>query len=114
MGGPFSAQSADLHTLWGVKKGGKRLRDWGTLNLYEDGHVHWTRGTMWFSLAQFHDNVLLATNITPSTRTILMQEVCDLLSEIWRLEVLCDRVDAGVVTCMGDCLQHSRRALECT
>ena len=27
LGGPFSAQSADLHTLWGVKKGGKRLRD---------------------------------------------------------------------------------------
>ena len=47
----------------------------------------------------------------PSTRTILLQEVCDLLSEIWKLEVLCDCVDAGVVTCVGDCLQQSRRAL---
>ena len=27
MGGPFSAQIVDLHTLWGVKKGVKRLRD---------------------------------------------------------------------------------------
>ena len=53
MGGPFSAQSADLHTLWGVKENGKRLRDWGSLNLLEDGYVFWTRGTMWFSLAHF-------------------------------------------------------------
>ena len=45
--------------------------------------------------AQFRDNVLVATNIPPSTRTTLVQEVCDLLSEIWKLEVLCDRVDAG-------------------
>ena len=65
MGGPFSAQSADLHTLWGVKKNGKGLKDSGSLNLSEDGYVFWTRGTMWFSLAQFSDNVLLATIIPP-------------------------------------------------
>ena len=28
MGGPFSAQSADLHTLWKVKRAEKKLRDW--------------------------------------------------------------------------------------
>ena len=27
MGAPFSAQSADLHTLWGVKTQGKKMRD---------------------------------------------------------------------------------------
>ena len=63
---------------------------------------------MWLSLAQFKDNVLLATNIPPSTRTTLVQEVCDLLSDIWKLEVLCDCVDAGAVTCVGNCLQQSR------
>ena len=46
MGGPFSAQSADLHTLWGVKKNGKRMKDWGNMSLSEDGYVFWTRGTM--------------------------------------------------------------------
>ena len=111
MGGPFSAQSADLHTLWGVKKSGKRLRDWVSQNLPKDGYVYWSRATMWFSLAQFHDNVLLATNIPPGRRTTLVQEVCDLVSEIWRLEVLCDCVDAGAARCVGDCLKQSRRAL---
>ena len=28
MGGHFSAQSADLLPLWGVKKNRKRLKDW--------------------------------------------------------------------------------------
>ena len=51
------------------------------MSLSEDGYIFWTRGTMWFSLAQFRDNVLLATNLPPGTRTTLVQEVCDLLSE---------------------------------
>ena len=66
---------------------------------------------MSFNLAQFHDNVLLATNIPPGTRTTLVQEICDLLSEIWKLEVLFDCVDSGAATCVGDCLKQSRRAL---
>ena len=86
MGGPFSAQSADLHTLWVVKKNGKRMKDWGNMSLSEDGLVFWTRGARWLSLAQFRDNVLLATNVPPGTRTTLVQEVCDLLSDIWKLE----------------------------
>ena len=66
---------------------------------------------MWFSLAQFRDNVLLATNIPPGRHTTLIKEVCDLLSEMWKLEVLCDCVDSGAATCVGDCLKQSCRAL---
>ena len=43
--------------------------------LSEDGYVYWTRGTLWFSLVQFRDNVLLASNILPGTRTTLVPEV---------------------------------------
>ena len=82
MGGVFSAQSADLHTLWGVKKGVKRQRDWGSIMISEEGYVYWTRGNMWFNLAQFRNNVLLASNFAPGTHTTLVQEVCDLLSDI--------------------------------
>ena len=51
--------------MWGVKKNGKKMKDWGNMSLSEDGYVFWTRGAMWFSLAQFRDNVLLATNLPP-------------------------------------------------
>ena len=87
------------------------MKNWGNMSLSEDGYVFWTRGTMWFSLAQFRDNVLLATNLSPGTRTTLVQEVCDLLASIWNLEVLCDCVDGGAQSCDGDCLSQSRRAL---
>ena len=61
----------------------------------DDGYVYWNRGTLWFSLAQFRDNVLLASNISPGTRTNLVKEVCNLLSQIWDLEVLCGCIDSG-------------------
>ena len=46
MGGPFSAQSADL---W-VKRAGKKLPDWGALNISNEGYVYWQRRALWFSL----------------------------------------------------------------
>ena len=58
---------------------------------------------------QCMDNVLLATIIPPGTRTTLVQEICDPLSEFWKLEVLCDYAGAG--SCEGNCLKQSRRAL---
>ena len=108
-GGLLRTKCRSAHTLGGEEKWEKAER-LGS-NLPEDRYVFWTRGTMWFSLAQFRDNFLLATNIPPSTRTTLVQEVCDLLSKIWKLEVLCDCIDARAVSSVGNCLQHSRRAL---
>ena len=69
MGGPFSAQSADLHTLWKVKRAGKKLRDWGGLNISDEGYIYWQRGPLWFSLCQFRDNILLASNHRPGVHT---------------------------------------------
>ena len=109
MGGPFPAESIDSHTLSGFKTTGKRLRDWGTIIVSDDRLVYWTTGTMWFSLAQFRDHVLLGNNIPPGTHTTLMLEVCDLLSQIWYLEVLCDYVNATNRCCVGPCLSQSRR-----
>ena len=77
----------------------------------DDGYVYWTTGTLWFSLAPFRDNVRLANNISPGTSTTLVLEVCDLVSQIWDLEVLCDCVDSGDHACVGGCLNHSRWAL---
>ena len=41
MGGTFSVQSADRHTLWKVKKARKRLRDWGVLGVSDEGYIFW-------------------------------------------------------------------------
>ena len=95
MGGPFSAQSADLHTLWKVKRAGKNLRDWGALNISDEGYVYRQRGPLWFSLCQFRDNILFASNQQPGTHTHVIQTVAETLSRVWDLEVLCPCTDGG-------------------
>ena len=43
MGGPFSAKSADLHTLWGIKTKSKKMRDLGVLTISDEGFPIWVR-----------------------------------------------------------------------
>ena len=110
MGGPFSAQSEDLHTLWKVKRAGKRLCYWGSLSISDEGYPVWQRGGMWFSLCQFRDNVLFASCPRLATATDVVQMVADTLSDIWSLEVLCPYVDGGDEVCVGHCLQQTAQA----
>ena len=80
MGGPFSAQSADLRTIWGAKKRTDFLRKIGQLHFSPRGHPLWTtqRGNT-VSLAQFRDNILVgARGLSPTHE---MQSVSDNLSE---------------------------------
>ena len=37
MGGPFSTQSVDLHPLWGIKRAGAKLRNWGPCKCLKTG-----------------------------------------------------------------------------
>ena len=111
MGGPFSAQSADLRTLWKVKRAGKKLRDWGALNISDEGYVYWQRGPLWFSLCQFRDNVLFASNQRPGAHTHIIQTVAETLSRVWDLEVLCPCTDGGADCCVGNCLTQTAQAL---
>ena len=111
MGGPFSAQSADLHTLWKTKCAGKKLRDWGTLSVSEEGYLVWQRGPVWFILCQFRDNILCASSMRPGQTTSVIQMTSDTLSKIWDLEVLCPCLDGGAVICEGQCLSKMAQAL---
>ena len=65
----------------------------------------------WFSLCQFRDNILLATNRPPSTSTTLVNTVATTLSDVWDLEVLCPCLDGGAASCEGACLSNTIRAL---
>ena len=42
MGGSFSAQSADLHSIWASYKGKQAFRSLGTLHVSQEGYVFWT------------------------------------------------------------------------
>ena len=99
MGGPFSAQSADLRSVWGAKKRTDLMRQLESLNFSPRGHPLWTtpRGNT-LSLAQFRDNVLVGAKGPTAQRE--MQSVCDVLSQVWNLPVLCDCV-ASSLTGMG-------------
>ena len=77
----------------------------------EEGYVFWQRGGLWFSLCQFRDNILFASNQPPGRDIGIVQMVADTLSEIWNLEDLCPCVDAGATRCDGACLAHTARAL---
>ena len=92
MGGPFGAQSADLHTLWGVTTQGKKTRE--SLTISDAGFPVWVCGRHWFSLAQFRDNVLIASSLSPGTHTTLVQDISSLLSHIWPLK-FCATISAN-------------------
>ena len=110
-GGPFlRTKCRSAHTLGGEEKWEKAERLGVTervrrrVCLLDQGHYVVQPGTVQRQCPPGYYH-------TPSTRTTLVQEICDLLSEIWKPEVLCDCVDAGAVSCVGNCLQQSRRAL---
>ena len=104
-------QRADLHTLWKIKRAGKRWRDWGELHISDTGYVDSSQGNVWFSLCQFRDNVLIACNLPPAADTPLAQVICDTLSEMGDLQVLCACLDAGKSECTGQCFTQTTHAL---
>ena len=86
MGGPFSAQGADLH--WQAKKKCHFLRRLGTLRISDTQHPLWDtpRGNT-VSLAQFRDNILTAA--TGPTCKSERAHVCLAPTQAWGLPVIC-------------------------
>ena len=68
----------------------------------------------WFSFAQFRDNVPIASNIPEGTNTLVIQEICHMLFDVWDPEVLCDCITPETPICTGACLQLELRALGLT
>ena len=103
MGGSFSAQSADLHSVWGAYKRRNRFRQLGALHVSPEGFVHWV-GRWTIALIQFRANVLLATDAPRTDFQEVVEEVRGVLEEVWGIPVRCDCAnDAGVCQdrCMG-------------
>ena len=73
--------------------------------------MYWQRGALWFSLCQFRDNILFASNQKLGTQTPIIQTIAETLSHVWDLEVLCPCTDGGEDRCVGHCLAQTAQAL---
>ena len=58
-------QSAELHTLWGIKCGSAKVRGREDLRFSEEGYPFWRSGRVWFVLAQCRDNMQHETLRSP-------------------------------------------------
>ena len=69
MGGSFSAQAADLHSVWCLKKIASAMRGIGKLVSLDADFPLWSfsseQGEALLSMAQFRDNVMIASNEPP-------------------------------------------------
>ena len=98
MGGPFSAQSADLRSVLGAKKRVDVMRRLGNLTFSPRSHPLWrTLQGNTLSLAQFRDNVLVGAKGPSTTREI--QHVCSVLTKVSGFLVLCDCMTEDVRVC---------------
>ena len=104
MGGPFSAQSADLHCIWMCKKSVSLLRAMGDMMVTDSGIVQWTLQTGDIvALQQFRDNLMVATK-GPTPKTA-MYTVCRTMESIRGSRVLCPCRDKNPdLVCHGDCM----------
>ena len=111
MGGSFSAQSADLHSVWGAYTG--RQERLGALTISPEGYVLWT-GRWRISLCQFRDNILMATDARVEDCREVVSLVKSVLERVWGLPVECNCADkqgncqgaclGPVLRCMGFCI----------
>ena len=109
MGGPFSAQAADLHSLWCFHLRKQQFYSLGKLSFTDAGYPVWvnSRGRV-VSLAQFRDNILVASKGLGSSWA--MADVCNILQRAWSLRVLCPCISNSVNTCQLTCMSGQLHA----
>ena len=105
MGGSFSVQAANLHSLWGVYKNRQKVRALGDLQMSDEGFAYWTNEHGAVALCRFKDNILIATSYPDSPTTRVVELICRILESSWGLAVLCDcrqkQADVCNTTCHG-------------
>ena len=111
MGGSFSAQAADLCSLWGVYNNRHLFRRSGTLHISDSGIPFWESPYRIITLCQFRGNILVASKFTDSPSTPIIQTVCDILHSSWNVHVLCECMSAPGDPCLHTCHTPSTVAL---
>ena len=104
-GGPFLAQAADLHYLWGVYKNRHIFRALGELRIAGKGFPIWVNTSRVIALRQFKDTILIASSYPDSPQDRIIDTVCRILESSQDLAILCDcrqkQTDMCKFTCHG-------------
>ena len=113
MGGPFSAQSADLHSVWSCKQFVHKLSELGRFETTPSGVVQWSGACGVLALQQFCDNLVVAAK-GPNARHS-MSLVCTVMQDVSGLKVECECRDKDeTVVCVGVCMRDSLTAMGVT
>ena len=108
MGGLFSAQAADLHSLCGVYRRRHRFRALGELH---ESFPSWVNERGLVALCRFRDNILIATCFPDGPHIRIVDQVCRILEYCWDLAVLCDCRRKHSDPCKQSCHYNSCVAL---
>ena len=103
MGGPFSAQAANLHSIWRFHLHKQRFHVLGELSFTARGFPIWTNANgRAVSSTQFRDNILVAA--VGSGASWAMADVCKLLADAWSPRVLCTCISDTNTECLHECI----------
>ena len=102
MGGPFSAQAADLHCVWSAYQKRGLFRRLGDLHVSDSGFVHWV-GAHTTSMCQFRGNILVATDAPREAWFDVVEEIRYVLQTAWGLPVVCECISDEQKCCTGGC-----------
>ena len=111
MGGAFSAQGADLHSVWAAYVGRKCFRQLGRLEITTAGWPLWHTPLGRVTLCQFRDNILIATDTSPHLRAQMVERVRAVLKNCWNLEVECGCISKEIRSCTGQCCGSVTKAV---
>ena len=111
MGGPFSAQGADVHSLWQLCQHRHLLRSLGSLTFSPQGFPLWEGRWGRVALCQFRDNILLATYCPATEHVALVEHIRHVLKTAWNLEVECDCIGPRQKQCTRSCCAPIRKVV---
>ena len=97
MGGPFSSQGADLHSVWAAYTGRGKFRSVGRLEVTTKGWPLWHGSWGRTSMCHFRDTILLATDASPKHRAYVVQTVREVVKSSWHLNVDCECISRKVM-----------------
>ena len=102
--------SANLFCIWKFHLAKATSRQWGTLSTSPDGYPMWRHSSgRIMALAQFRDKIVVVA--AGQGASSAMQDVCDTLTEIWNLRVLCPCMKEPDDQCTSLCMSQDLHAL---